>query len=46
MFSHKKIWRTSAVQIHVEPPPIPSIKSKNDTKAETYFVKIKSRRDP
>ena len=29
---HKKICHTSAVQIHVEPPPIPLIKNKNDLK--------------
>ena len=43
--SHKKIWRTGAVQINVDPPPIPRIKIKNDMKAEKYCVKIKLRRD-
>ena len=44
--SHKKIWRTGAVQINVDPPPIPRIKIKNDMKAGKYCVKIKLRRDP
>ena len=39
--SHKKIWRTGAVQIHVEPPLIPSTKIKNDVKLGKYSVKIK-----
>ena len=39
--SHLKIWRTGAVQIHVEPSPITMIKSKNDTKSEKDCVKIK-----
>ena len=43
---HKNIWRTGAVQIHVEPPPTPSIKIKNDTKAEKNRVKIKWNRYP
>ena len=42
---HKKSWRTNAVQIHVDPPPIPLIKSKNDSKAEHDSVKIKLSRD-
>ena len=31
--------------MHVEPPPIPIIKSKNGDKLDKYFVKIKLRRD-
>ena len=42
---NNKIWHTGAAQIHVEPHPIPLIKSKNDTKAKKYCVKIKLRRD-
>ena len=42
---YKKIWRTGSVKIHVEPLPIPLIKSKNYMKAEKYCVKIKLRRD-
>ena len=42
----KKVWRTGAVQIHVDPTPIPLTKSNNDTKAGHYCVKIKLRRDP
>ena len=41
---HKNIWHTGAVQIHVDPPPIHSIKSKNDFKLEKDCVKIKLRR--
>ena len=32
--------------MHVEPPPIPPIKSKNDEKLDNFFIKIKLRRDP
>ena len=41
--SYKKIWCTGELQIHVEPPLIPLIKSNNDMKVGTYFVKIKFR---
>ena len=34
------------MQPHVEPPPIPLIKSKHENKSENYFVKIKFHRDP
>ena len=44
--SQKKSWRTGAVQIHVETPPITLIKIKNDTKAKKDYVKIQLRRDP
>ena len=44
-FLHKKGFHTGAVQIHVEPPPITWMKSKNDRKAEIYSEKIKSCRD-
>ena len=43
---HKKSWRTGAVQIHVEPPPIPLTKGKNDAKSENDCVKIKLCKDP
>ena len=42
--SHKEIWFTGAVQIHIDPPPIPLIQIMNDTKAEKYCVKIKLRK--
>ena len=32
--------------MHVEPPPIPLIKSKNYDKSDKYFVKINLRSDP
>ena len=32
--SHNKIWRTGALQIHMESTPIPLIKSKNDDKSD------------
>ena len=44
--SHKKIWLTGAVKIHLNTPPIPVIKSQNDAKAEKYCVEIKLRRYP
>ena len=42
--SHQNIWLTGAVQIYGNLPPIPSIKCKNDSKAENYCVEIKLRR--
>ena len=44
--SHKKICHPDAVQIHVNPPPIPLSKGTNDAKSEKYCVKIELRRDP
>ena len=38
--SHKKGWSRFAVHIHVDPPPIPLIKSKNDEKIDRYCVRI------
>ena len=32
--------------MHVDPPPMPLIKSKNDEKPDKYFVNIKLRRYP
>ena len=43
---HHNNWNRGAVQLHVEPPPIPLIESRNDTKTDKYFVKIKFCRDP
>ena len=34
------------VQVHVEPPPIPLIKSNNDEKMDKDCVKLKLHRDP
>ena len=42
---HKNKWNVETVQVHVEPPPIPLIISKNDDKPDTYCVKIKLCRD-
>ena len=42
--SHKKKWNTVTVQVHVDPPSIEPIKSKNYDKSEKYCVKIKLRR--
>ena len=39
--THKKSWRASEVEIHMGPPPITLIESKNDIKPERYRVKIK-----
>ena len=44
-FSHKKKGNTGTVQMHVEPSPIPLIKSKNADKWDKYFVQIKFRRN-
>ena len=44
--SHKKGWRTDAVQIHVNTSLIPLIKINNDKKSGKYFVKLKLCRDP
>ena len=43
---YKKIWRTGAVQIHVEPLPNTLIGSNNYKKAEAFCVKIRLRGDP
>ena len=43
---HKKNWNQVEVHMHVEPPQVLFIKSKNDTKLDKYGVKIKLRRDP
>ena len=43
---HNKNWNAGSVQVHVGPPPIAPIKSKNDNKSDKYFVMIKLRRDP
>ena len=43
---HKNSWRTSAVQIHVDPTNIPLIKSKIDVRSERDCLKIKLSRDP
>ena len=32
--------------MHVEPPPVPLIKGKNNDKSDKYFVKFKFRRNP
>ena len=44
--SHNKIWNQGAVQMLVEPPPIPLISGNNDTKLNKYSVKIKLHKDP
>ena len=43
---HDKTWNQNAVQVHVEPPPIPLNKIKNDDIKDKYCVKIELRRDP
>ena len=43
---HKKKCNVGVVQLHVDPPPPPLIKSKHDDKLEKDFVNIKLRRDP
>ena len=44
--SHNKTWKTGEVQVQVDPPPIPMIKSKHDDKSYNDFVKLKLRSDP
>ena len=41
---HNK-WNTGVVYLHMEPPPIPLIKSNHNNKLDKDFVKIKFRRD-
>ena len=43
--SHKKTWNTGVTQVHVDPPPIPPIKSKHNDKSDKNFVKLKLCRD-
>ena len=45
-FSHNNKWNLRTVQVHMETPLIPLIKSKNDEKSDKDFVKIKLRRYP
>ena len=45
-FLHKKNWNRGAVQVYVDPPPIPLSKSKNNDKLDKYFVTLKLHRDP
>ena len=42
----KNNWNRGAVQVRVDPPPIPFIESKKDIKLDKYCGKIKLRRDP
>ena len=42
--SRKKKCNVGTVQVHVDPPLIPLIKSRNNYKWDKYFVKIKLRR--
>ena len=43
---HNMNWNARTVQVHVDIPQIPLIKSKNDEKLDKDFVKIKFSRDP
>ena len=40
------MWNAGEIQVHLEPPPIPLIESKNNDKSEIDCVKIEFRRDP
>ena len=42
---HKKKRNVGVVQVHLEPPPTPLIKSKHNDKSDKDFVKLKLRRD-
>ena len=44
--SDKERWNRVSVQVHMDPPLIPLIKSKNDYKSDKNCVKIKLRKDP
>ena len=43
---HKNNWNMGVVQLHVDPPPTPLIKSKHNDKLDKGFVTIKLHRDP
>ena len=43
---HKRIWWGGAVQIHVEAPPIPLIKSNIGLKIEKDYVGIELNKNP
>ena len=43
---HNKSWSTGALQIHVDPPMTPLIKSNLDLKTRGYYLKIKLRTNP
>ena len=43
--SHKKKWKAGLLQMHVDPPPTPLIKSNQNDKSGKDFVKLKLRRD-
>ena len=43
---HKKTWNMGTLKVHVQPPPIILIKSKNDDKSDKDCVKIKFSRYP
>ena len=40
-----KKWIATAVEKHMDPPPTPLIKSKNNDKLDMDFVKLKLHRD-
>ena len=44
--SSKKLWMTGMTQPHVEPPPIPLIKTNHGVKSDKYFVTLNLRKDP
>ena len=44
--SQNKKWNSVTVKVHVDPPPIPLIKSKNNEKSGRDSVNIKLCRDP
>ena len=43
--SNKNKWNGGTVRVNMGPPPIPLIKSKNDTKSDKYCAEIKLCRD-
>ena len=43
--SHKKNWNQKTVEVHVEPSPIPPIKSRNYKISDKYCVEIKLHQD-
>ena len=43
---HQKKWNMGVLEVYIEPPLIPLMKSKQDDKWDKYFVKMKLCRDP
>ena len=42
---HNKKWKSGALQLHVDPPPTPLLKSNHDDNSDKDFVNLKFCRD-